>query len=177
MSNNICSKTHTHFLRGVELIKEYEEENSICSENWAYPIESFGDPTDKYYAEIWHDGMDWTHNYWIIETINFDTPKAKLIIHMDVQQRDKLNEHDFNELLQAIMWWRRSCLLFRKNDKDPFFDNPWCYIKTLNESDSDKLLTDNHGLVCSTYSHASQPSVIFYIDKDSSASIGDCKNE
>lgn len=52
LDNDTLSSTPTHFLRGVELIKQKAEEIGVQSEDWVYPIWSFGHPKDDYYNEF-----------------------------------------------------------------------------------------------------------------------------
>jgi len=161
MYNNTCSKVSTHFLRGVELIKEFEEDNGVASENWAYPVVSFGDPKDYYYAEIWSDGMDWNRNFFIIETIKLETPKVTYFMLINSSELDKMNKYDFDKMLDAIMWWRRSCLLFDKPDVGYFSDEPWAFLR------KDENGKSVGGWVTVVYEHHSQEPVEFYIKGDS----------
>ena len=161
MYNNTCSRVKTHFIKGCDLIMKCAEEKGVQSENWVYPQMSFGDPTDIYYAEIWHNGMDWNHHYWIIEKINFDAPKAGLLLHFESHsEREKMNEYIFDELLRAIMWWRRSCLVFSKPDVGHFNDETWTFTETI-EGES------QYDLIPISMEHASLKKTHFFIDEKS----------
>ena len=82
LDNNTTNREPTYFPRAVELIKQAKEEYPLCTENWIYPTRhKFGSPKDKYYAEVWYDGMDWNKNYWLIETENWNNPKAYALAH------------------------------------------------------------------------------------------------
>ena len=112
MTNIDCNTTtnySTHFLAAVELIKQARINFNLASENWAYPTKhKFGMADDKYYAEIWVDGMDWQHTYWIIESCNYENPFVNPLIQFEsLEEEDKFNHWNFDELIKAVLWLRR----------------------------------------------------------------------
>lgn len=160
MYNNTMSSIPTRFLTGATLICEAGEKLKIGSENWAYPYLVFGDPDGRYYAEIWRNGMDWQHNYWVIEYENFEDPKAKiLIIFADHKEEDKFNEYDFQELLKACLWYRRDKFWIKTGDSGIYNDGVWPFFKKHSS-------TKRHNIINVSFAHASQPEVWFDINVD-----------
>ena len=156
MSNN-----PTHFLRGVELITEAHKEFKLCTENWCSPTRfNYGNPQDLYYAEIWYDGMDWNKNYWIIESANLNNPVVQPILHFDDHSKEeKMIETE--ELLTAIMDYRRNTLWIKHDDLRRFSETIWPYIRKINPEE--KLgrcpIMVKHRIL-----HASQPRTEFYLN-------------
>lgn len=111
MYANTFSNYPTHFLQGVNLIQEARSKYSVASENWPYPTSyKIGEPINKdlYYAEIWKDGMDWQHNYWIIESAKYNEPIAYPILKFsDHSEEEKFNSYDFSEFMRAILAYIR----------------------------------------------------------------------
>lgn len=165
IDNNTTAKNPTYFLRGAELVDMAHEKYKLLSENWCYPTRyHFGFPTDKYYAEIWHDGMDWTNNYWLIEDACWNKPQIYPAIYFDnSDQREKYNEHDFEKLLITIMSYRRDMLWFNKHEHDRFDDFVWPYIRIVEPYQS---LERCSCMIRYRVLHASQPRVEFYLNID-----------
>jgi hypothetical protein len=156
------TKIKTHLIRAEEGIIEAMKKTSLASENWAYPIKHYGMPYDMYYAEVWQNGMDWQHNYWVIETHTFEDPKVyPLLFFQDHAQEEKFNQYDFGQLLDAIFWYRRNLLWIKKNDphQGVYGDNVWPYI-VLHEKES-----KHEWEALAVFSHASQEPIQFSINK------------
>ena len=109
MENNTVAPFPTRFLMGVELIRQTRGYYSIASENWVYPIRSFGYHKDPYYAEIWSGcEMDWEKNFWILEQHGTKSPLTyPLLLFRKREEREKFNEYDFDNLLEGLMYLRR----------------------------------------------------------------------
>jgi len=127
---NTTIKEPTHFLRALELIEKARTDFKVASENWPSPIATrFGMPRDQYYAEVWVDGMDWQPSYWIIEEKNLEKPQIQpLLIFNHHEERNKFNEWDFEELIQAIMYYRRDFIWVNKNDLGHYTDTIWPFL-------------------------------------------------
>lgn len=160
---NTTSSQPTHFLRAVELIIEARNIFRVPSENWPFPTEyQFGMPQDRYYAEMWVDGMDWQPSYWIIESDNYNSPICRpLIIFDDHDNRDKFNSYDWRNLLRAIMFYRRDELWVRHNDLGGATDEVWPYLKFF---DPVEKLECTPGMFKVFFEHASQKAVEFHIN-------------
>jgi len=156
---NTTSKTPTHFLRGVELVKRGRREFDIQSENWPYPTTiRFGFPQDRYYAEIWHDGMDWNSNYWVIEECHYEKPQIQpLILFDECSEREKFNDYDFGNLVEACLFFRRDALWIMSGDLGVATDLVWPFYCNTGE-------VKNEILWKSWFEHASQPPVNFWIN-------------
>ena len=153
---NSCTSNPTYFPAALALIQEARKRYGVASENWPYPTRhNFGDSRDHYYVEVWVDGMDWQHNYWLIEKSNFEDPQIyPLIIFDSHDEEDKFNSYDFEQLLLAIMFARRSPLL----EFHDFHDTVWPYV----------YKGDPHPKIESMYrcyiKHNSQPYVEFWMN-------------
>lgn len=157
---NTTSNASTHFLAGVQLVYMGNKKYDIPSENWPYPTEHrIGDPWDRYYAEIWHDGMDWNSNFWLIESFTYDEPKIyPLVLFEEYSEREKISDYSFSQLMRAILYYRRDVLWIKSNDpRGVYNDEVWSFIKTTKERDKNNLIK------CS-YQHASQPNVYFWFN-------------
>jgi len=168
---NTTSKHKTHFLAGVELVKRATEQFNLCSENWPYPSGlRFGDPTDKYYAEIWVNGMDWQRNHWVIETVSFGEPRiGPLIVFDDHSEEHMFNQHDFEELINALLWCRREKFFDNDPDMGRFNDTifPFLWYHT-DPVTKHRIWKEGCQLFLSKYSfqHASQPKVTFWLNPE-----------
>jgi hypothetical protein len=165
MNNNSVSKHPTYFLKGVELIKEYEQENKVPTENWVYPMGlSFGHPNDssKYYAEIWGDGMDWTSNYWLLEARDCERPKASLIMIIDNFENKKVsfNRWILEELLNSVMYYRRELEFFKEYKESIYDGSTYSFLK---KYDNVKKYCELE-LYC--FEHASQPKIKFWFNSE-----------
>lgn len=162
---NTSSKQPTHFLRAVQLIMEARGVFHVCSENWPYPTEHrFGQPCDRYYAEVWIDGMDWQNSYWIIESDNYNSPKCyPLIIFHDHKNRDSFSEYDWGNLLKAIMYYRRDELWIKHGKLGGATDEVWPFLKFAQPPVTDE---QTQSMYKAFFSHASQRPVEFYINTD-----------
>lgn len=155
----------TYLLAPVELIKQARNEFNIASENWPYPTKyRSGVPNDCYYSEVWVDGMDWQHTYWIIESILYSNPAVQpLMIFDDHDEQDKFNVYDFSEFMMAVLWYRRDCLWIKSGDLGRFNDTIWPFVKRCIPGEVSKKPP-----YYSKYymEHASQPRVEFWLNKN-----------
>ena len=162
MYNNTVSRIGTHFLRATELIEEARKTFDVPSENWPIVTEhKFGDPVhDDYYAEVWADGMDWQHSYWLIEKIGYGDPSIlPMIIFEDT---DGLKSYVFRELIECIMTRRRDKFWIKgDNDRgDVYTDMVDPFINEL------FIPSGRRDMGVYEMEHASQPRVEFLIHKD-----------
>ena len=160
-ANTITSKP-TYFPAALALIQNAREQFQIVSENWPYPTGiNFGMPRDRYYAEVWVDGMDWQPSYWFIEAENYNNPVClPLMIFERHAIRESLSEYDFNELCKAIMWYRRDILWIKNDPRGIYNDTVWPTLKEV-------PVLDGPGNPMKRYSYrpaASQPKVEFWIN-------------
>ena len=159
---NTVSQYPTHILRGVELVKGATKEYSLASENWPYPTEyKFGIPADRYYGEIWINGMDWQPNYWAIEEYDLDKPICEpLIVFEDNADREKLHDYDFSMLIMGALFYRRDQKFINKNDLGVYTDITWPFINIVDEEVKyDKMIKVS-------FEHASQEKVEFWMNID-----------
>jgi len=163
MNNSTVSGYPTRLLRGVELIAEARAKFNVPSENWTYPTKHYlGTPGDRYYAEIWVDGMDWQNSYWIIETANFGEPVClPFIIFEDSKNQNLFNSCDFSTLIEATLYERRDHLWIQKDDGH-FYDTIWAYFHRVRP---DVYLERTPGMALYWVAHASQPRVQFYMNE------------
>lgn len=161
MYANTTSGNPTHFLRAIELIEDGRKRYSVPSENWPYPTRyRFGTPCEKYYAEIWADGMDWQASYWIIEEANLENPQVyPLLIFYENRDRENFFDYDFQLLLEACMWYRRDKFWIKHNDIGMYSDMVWPYLRLLELEPS-----AHFHMVKAYFEHASQPRVPFLIN-------------
>jgi len=155
---NTTSRMPTHFLAGVELIKEARKTFNVCSENWPYPtIHSLGQPdVDRYYAEVWIDGMDWQNSYWIIETIHYNSPVCiPLVIFENNDEEKKFNRYDFGKLVDAALWYRRDIVWIQKDGTGVYNDLIWPYLHIIDEKETISTMRKFE------FRHASQIAVRF----------------
>ena len=158
---NTVSKNSTHFLRAVELIKKAREEFNVPSENWPHPSSCrFGIPNDKYYAEIWVDGMDWQASYWIIEEKRLEKPKIQpLIIFNNHEEHMRFKDVYFEEFVYGILFCRREKEWAAINDYGSFTDSTWPFLSLF----KDELRHNKMKLY--SFEHASQPKVVFWLNE------------
>jgi hypothetical protein len=159
---NTVSRYPTHFLRAVELLTIAREEFKIQSENWPYPIEDrFGIPNDRYYAEIWVDGMDWQPSYWVIEEKELDKPIVyPFIVFHSNNERSKFHNHDFSELIKAALWYRRDLYFIKQKDYGYYTDMVWPFLTISARTKWSKF----PHLMRVSFEHASQPKVEFFMN-------------
>lgn len=147
MKNNVASKHQTSFLRAVELIENKTAELNIPSENWCYPMGlSFGDPHDIFYSEMWHNGMDYTRNAWMVYTHQSKEPSVELVSVESFLDGNLINTYDFHRLLEYFQISFRNKLegkeiCFEAFDDLSFFTDLNCKYK---------------GLTAFAYEHVSQ---------------------
>ncbi len=165
---NTVSKHPTHFLRAVELITEARSEFNVPSENWPWPTYyRFGIPNDRYYAEVWTDGMDWQPSFWVIEELNINNPLIQpLIIFEHHVQCDTFNDVDFAEFIHAMLFYRRDYTWARyRNLEDHycelgyFTDTIWPFLNLY----KDEVKYQKMKLY--SFKHASQPRVVFWLNE------------
>jgi len=156
---NAITTNPTHFLAAVELIKQARSKYEIPSETWPYPTEyKYGIVGSQYYSEVWVDGMDWQHTYWVLESNNYHNPKVTpFIMFRDHKDEKKFNPYNFGELVKALLVHRMDTLWIKSGDLGHYTDSVWPYIKT--DENQEK------GNLYSFYmSHASQPYVSFLVN-------------
>jgi hypothetical protein len=158
---NTTTHYPTHILRGYEIIEKARGIYKMSSENWPYPTKhTIGTPKDPYYAEVWVDGMDWQHNYWIIEVDRYETPQTyPLIQFTSHDEEDKFNHYDFDELMDAILFYRRSLVWLDSKEKGMYQDSAWPYLH--------RISGNHHRLkfmIWCFFTHASQREVKFWIN-------------
>jgi len=158
---NTVSRYPTHFLRAVELIIKARDTFNVCSENWPSPTKyNFGIPNDQYYAEIWVDGMDWQPSFWIIEEHSLQKPEINpLIIFDSNENRSLFNDRDFEDLINAICWYRRDLLWVKHSDLSYYTDSVWPFLFHKNKNPN-KYEPNYY------FEHASQPKVNFWLNFD-----------
>lgn len=161
---NTVSKYPTHFMRAVELITRARKQFGIPSENWPHPIEDrFGTPNERYYAEIWVDGMDWQPSYWVIEEKKLEKPQIQpFIIFKKNEDRYKFENIYFSELIKASLWYRRDLLWVKQNDLSYFTDAVWPFLHVENKN----KVAECSKLSRVYFHHASQPQVYFLMNLD-----------
>lgn len=159
---NTTSANPTHFLRGVELVKRAGKEYNVPSENWPHPTEyRFGIPQDRYYSEIWVNGMDWQPSYWVIEEKELEKPRIYPFIIFEMNEdRSKFDDCYFKELIEASLWYRRDRFWVKQNDLGIATDFSWPHINTINMELSHKVMQK----VC--FEHASQKRVEFWMNQN-----------
>ena len=161
---NTTSIIPTCFLSGAQLITYSREKFHVPSENWPYPTAfKIGDPRDRYYAEIWGDGMDWQITYWIIESVIYSDPIAiPLIMFDDHSIREKFVECYFKEFINGILWFRRNQMWIKERNLGVYDDSVWPFV--------DVYQLEQHPQISELFfgemSHASQPLVNFWINSD-----------
>lgn len=162
MYSNTTSMYPTHFLRGVELVKQAGEQYKVPSENWPYPTHyRYGIPVDNYYAEIWCNGMDWQPNYWVIEEANLEKPRIyPFIIFEDNEDRSRFNDYDFTMLVKGSLFYRQDLLYIKHNDLGVYTDLTWPYLHCIGK-DQQFGVTQYF-----EFRHASQESVNFWMNID-----------
>lgn len=167
ISVNTTSTIPTRFLRGVELVEWATRAFGQASENWPEPRMQFGDVSGRYYAEVWVNGMDWNHSYWLLEHANWDEPSIMPLMRFDKhEEEDKFNDYDRKQLMNAIMWYRRDKLWIKHNDLGPFGDSVWHYIRIAKELPIIGGIENSMKMVEAVYNHASQQPVRFEMPLD-----------
>lgn len=169
-TNNTVSNISTRFLRGVDIIEDFNKEWEIPSENWSYPVISYGDHRDPYYAEIWENGMDYNICFYLLEQIKFEI-KIHLLIVVDNNEWRKLEEKsEDQDFLTAILYLRRNKVWIKHDEHSVYHDT---FIPYLNYYDGDtapyELYTGkkwSRTLSNCYFEHSSQPRCYMMIDKD-----------
>jgi hypothetical protein len=157
--NNTTTDNPTHFPMAATLIVEARKEFKIYSENWCYPTEyKIGFPRDRYYAEVWTDGMDWTKNLWVVETCKFEFPIVLPMMVFDVENYGKFNKVDIREVIAALLCVRRDRVWLMKHDYERYNDIVWPYLKRGNSGE------DKFGLEHMAYGHNSQKRAEFLVN-------------
>lgn len=157
---NTTSLYPTHFLRAVELIYNARDKYSVPSENWPHPLRyRFGSPCERYYAEIWVDGMDWQPSYWVIEEKSLEKPQAHpFIIFEDNSDREKFIEYDFDQLIKACLYYRRDKYWVNHNDWGVYTDMVWPFLHMVSDDISFVKMKMYQ------FEHASQENVKFWLN-------------
>lgn len=163
---NTTSKYSTHLLRGYELVEGTGSEYQMLSENWPYPTyHKIGTPKDPYYAEVWVNGMDWQHNYWLIESYKYENPQIyPLIQFTSHDEEDKFNQFNFEELMDAILNYRRNAIWLKSEDltKDRYDDTVWSFLHRVIKKDTHR----HKFFMWCKFEHASQREVKFWINQN-----------
>jgi hypothetical protein len=161
MYANTTSTYPTHFLAAISLIEKARGDFQLSSENWPYPTETkLGTPDDEYYAEVWVDGMDWQHNYLVIEAVDFSEPVVHPLMRFEShEEQDKFNDFDFRALIKAMLRFRRNEKWVKRKDYRSDHDTVWAFLKCVGRGD--KLFFNKYA-----FEHASQPLVIFEANPD-----------
>jgi hypothetical protein len=163
---NTTSVNSTHFLRAVELIVNARNEYKVPSENWPHPTHyRLGTPCEKYYAEVWVDGMDWQPSYWVIEEKKLEKPQIKpFIIFEQNEERERFRDYDFEQLVKGSLWYRRDRFWIKRNSLGIYTDMSWPYL--LVSPDSNSMFSVKYKeLIRVDFEHASQPRVGFWMNK------------
>jgi len=159
---NTTSLYPTHFLRGVELIEWARERYHVPSENWPHPLSyKFGSPCERYYAEIWVDGMDWQPSYWAIEEKELEKPQVvPFIIFDDNRDREKFQPYDFDQLIHACLYYRRDKYWVNHNDWGVGTDLIWPFLRKVN----DDITFETMGRY--SFEHNSQQYIEFWMNPE-----------
>ncbi len=161
MYNNTTTRLHTHFPKAIDLILWARKNYNIPSENWAYPYHHFGNPIDKYYAEIWTDGMDWNKNLWLIETKKREWPAPyPFIVFDDTKDSNKIPDFQMKEIIDAILWKRRNHLWIGHNDSY-CGEEVFPYLKK--ESEETRTGWPEY-MAKYSFEHNSQPKTVFWFN-------------
>ncbi len=133
--NNTASEYGTHFLMGVPLIVDARATYQIFSENWVYPTaHKIGGTRDRYYAEVWHDGMDWSSNYWLIERINHGEPTVQpLMLFRRHEDEEAIPNWRFKDLVRALLAYRRDIFWIKSGNYSDYHDLVWTSLKRATE--------------------------------------------
>jgi hypothetical protein len=162
--NNTLAENYTHFLCGVELVKQARTAAKLSSENWCYPVFHFGSTDNEYYAEVWVDGMDWQHNYYLLEADDCQSPLEPhaFMVFQDHNVEERLSAYDTRNLWRAVCMHRRGILMM-KDDQYSFGhwpnDEVWPFLKRTGNPSENRLADF-------TYEHASQTLVEMKINVD-----------
>jgi len=147
--NNTVNGIPSHMPAATQVIRMARDEFGIASENWPNLIFPFGYYADDYYAEMWTDGMDWNCVIWLIEAINYASPKPIPAIMFEKNEEfERLNDYDFKVMLKAICNYRRESLVLKRERKERYNDSLYPYLKKTGKEDK--------GLLEFEFSHASQ---------------------
>jgi len=172
MYNNDVSSIATHFLCGPQLIKEGMDVYQLASENWAYPIKSFGNPSDEYYAEVWTNGMDYSMNCWVIEKSDLKSPTTyPLLVFDNNEEKDKFEKHDLDNILDACLGYRRLVTWFGVDKKDIIKKcKEFGYLSEMRIWSNILIEQERHfscpDLIRANFSHASQPEIRFWLNAE-----------
>lgn len=167
MSNNTTTTYPSYFPRALDLIEGALKRYDLHTENWAYPTEyRFGIPHDKYYAEVWHNGMDWQSNYWLIETSHLSSPTCVPLIVFDNDDTSLDRFNYFGELVKACLHYRRDITWLKAQDQGHYGDAVWSFMWKC-----DPEVRGHKVMIKMGMSHASQRPVEFYLN-ESCAPLG-----
>ena len=121
----------THFTNGYDLIEAaYEKYNGLARENPAVPVARFGHPEGGYYGEVWVDGMDWQHNYWIVESDNFHDNKALILAVFGHHDTEEVFGHEaVRDMWMGALWNRHYDLWGGKDQYGSYWDRVWWQLR------------------------------------------------
>jgi len=163
MSNNTVSRIGTHFLRGVELIEERAKQMSVHSENWAYPVCSFGIPKDSYYGEIWCNGMDWQNTYWLLESVKHEKPTAQPLLIFDRHQEEEAFEEK-EDFLVEILRLRRALTWLQDVPSAFPRDGLLTYVYQIEGNNTESEWSLDKVMRQCVLTHASQSPIVFRLN-------------
>jgi len=154
---NTVTESPTHFPAALAMIQEARERFKVPSENWPRPTDiRFGMPRDRYYAEVWTDGMDWQPSYWAIESANSSKPACYPFIIFE-NHKDRERFLDFKEFCRACLFFRRDILWTRQDPRGHYNDTVWSWFRVCEPLE---FGTCEDMIKCSA-KHASQSEVKF----------------
>jgi hypothetical protein len=105
--------------------------------------------------------MDWQHSYWLLESAHHECPEIfPLISFKSYEEEEAFCIYDFEQLVTAILWHRRTVLWIKHDEHNVYDDTVWPFLRKVTPVSSCK--TPNMELFC--FSHASQKPVEFYLN-------------
>lgn len=164
---NTVDREGTHFLAAVHLIQQARHAFGVCSENWTVPTgHKIGSPSDKFYAEVWGDGMDWNAMFWVIyrDSVNLTPPRVLPLIFFDqVEELGKFNIQDFRHLVEAMLIRMRNHFWLTSEDDDQYEDLIWSFLRKFSEVDRPSGVPED--MQFCLFRHYSQVEVSFWAHK------------
>ena len=161
---NSIVRNPTKFPAALQLIEVARSTFNVSSENWPEPTDfTFGNSRDRYYAEIWLDGMDWQPSYWFIEYANptFKPEIYPFAIFESHGDREKINRWDWNELCSACSFYRRDKSWIKHGDLGYYTDTIWPFV----EINKNEKWSHHDTMIRCSINHASMEMVNFWINK------------
>lgn len=175
MYNNDVSQHPTHFLRGAELVWAATEKWGLTSENWAYPSGvRLGTPgQDDYYGEVWFNGMDYQHTYWVVHFYQTKSPECEpMILFASHDEENKIPAFDLDNIFRAILDYQRARHWIQQDtppgeiDLGRYTDSVWPYLCPHRGTSTIDVEDQTLALIDATFSHASAGPAEFRINKN-----------